>query len=67
MGVSIVRQNLMERPDYTPYCGNVECMLRMPRTHFDGEQFACHCGWRSSFESEFIDKYKSSKPLEREA
>ena len=57
--MSIVRDNLMSRPGYTPYCGAAEhCMFGMPRTRFDGEQFVCRCGWRSSFEPEFIAEYK---------
>jgi len=58
--MSIVRENLMNELDYTPYCGNGNCVGRMPRTSFDGEQFKCHaCGWRSAFEVEFIDAYKA--------
>ncbi len=57
--MSIVRENLMNKPGYTPYCGNERCP-DMPRTRFDGEQFVCPCcGWRSSFEEEFIDAYKA--------
>ena len=45
---SIVRSNLLTERFYTPYCGSVEkCSHGMPRTRFDGEQFACRCGWRS--------------------
>lgn len=57
--MSIVRDNLMNRPGYAPYCGAAEhCTFGMPRTRFDGEQFVCRCGWRSSFEPEFISEYK---------
>jgi len=56
--VSIVRDNLMTQPGYTPYCGG-QCKI-MPRTVFDGEQFNCPCcGWRSAFEPEFIAQYKT--------
>ena len=57
--MSIVRENLMKRAGYTPYCGSFECRWRMPRTHFDGEQFVCSCGWRSEFPQDFIAKYKA--------
>lgn len=54
----IVRNNLMTRNGYTPYCGAM-CST-MPRTMFDGEQFVCPCcGWRSEFPKEFINKYKA--------
>jgi hypothetical protein len=59
--VSIVRENLLTRLHYTPYCGNGDCRLRMPRATFDGEQFACPCGWRSKFEPEFIERYKAAQ------
>jgi hypothetical protein len=55
--MSIVRENLMTRPGYTPYCGSDRCSFRMPRTAFDGSQFKCQCGWRSGFEAEFIEQY----------
>ena len=51
-----VRNNLMKRPGYAPYCGNDLCMSRAP---FDGDQFKCRCGWRSSYPSDFIDGYKA--------
>lgn len=56
--MSIVRENLMNREGYTPYCGAMDCRFNMPRTRFDGQQFRCACGWRSGFEVEFIDEYK---------
>ena len=56
--MSIVRENLMNERGYTPYCGSAErCSYGMPRTRFDGSQFACRCGWRSGFEPEFIAEY----------
>lgn len=59
MQQSVVRENLMTRPGYTPYCGAETCRHRWPRTIFDGKQFECSCGWRSNFESEFIERYKA--------
>jgi len=56
MKTSIVRNNLMTVPHYTPHCGN-GCRA-MPRTRFNGEQFSCKCcGWVSSFPKEFIKDY----------
>lgn len=56
--MSIVRENLMNKPGYTPYCGNEQC-TDAPRTWFWKGQFVCPvCGWRSSFEEEFINKWK---------
>lgn len=57
--MSIVRDNLMERPGYTPYCGSEKCPYGMPRTRFVNRQFQCSCGWRSGFEPEFIVKYEA--------
>lgn len=54
--MSQVRENLMSRQGYSPYCGG--CSL-MPRTIFNGEQFECSCGWKSAFEDEFIQEYKA--------
>lgn len=58
--MSIVRRNLMEVKDYTPYCGNVRlCFGMWPRTKFNGRQFECpSCGWKSQLEKDFIDQYK---------
>lgn len=56
--MSIVRDNLMSRPGYTPYCGAVYCQRRWPRTWFNGDQFQCGCGWQSNFEQSFIEQYK---------
>lgn len=54
---SFVRNNLMTRPGYSPYCGNM-CGA-MPRTEFNGTQFECPCcGWVSEFPKDFINKYK---------
>lgn len=57
--MSIVRNNLMTRKGYSPYCGDGTCKFMMPRTYFNGKQFECSCGWKSSFESEFIISYKN--------
>lgn len=56
--MSIVRENLMNRPGYSPYCGNVDCRT-MPRSTWDGHQFKCMCGWRSEFPEDFIAEYKA--------
>jgi len=65
--MSTVRRNLMSSAGYTPYCGNERCFLNMPRTRFTGSQFACDCGWRSTFEAEFIDRYKAKWHAKPEA
>jgi hypothetical protein len=54
---SLVRQNLMDRPGYTPYCGADTCRVMWPRTRWDGAQFRCSCGWRSQFPADFIERY----------
>ncbi|MDR7024842.1 putative RNA-binding Zn-ribbon protein involved in translation (DUF1610 family) [Pseudomonas peli] len=57
--MSIVRENLMTRPGYTPYCGN-GTTCDMPRTRWTGEQFKCpHCAWTSQFPADFIAEYKA--------
>lgn len=56
--MSIIRDNLMNREGYSPYCGNMDCTRGWPRTTFDGYQFNCGCGWRSDFERGFILQYK---------
>lgn len=56
---SVVRENLMNEPGYTPYCG---AMCReMPRTRWDAakQQFTCpYCGWTSQFPYDFIMRYR---------
>ncbi len=52
--LSIVRENILTRPGYTPYCGNEKCRYHWPRTEFKRGQFECRCDWRSSYEPEFI-------------
>lgn len=56
---TIVRENLMKREGYTPYCGAFKCSFDSPRTVFDGSQFKCKCGWVSQFPPDFITRYKS--------
>lgn len=57
---SIVRQNLIEVENYSPYCGNDNCKHRNPRTNWSPqtEQFTCSCGWSSNFPIDFITRYK---------
>jgi hypothetical protein len=51
---SIVRNNLMKRPGYAPYCGGCN---RFDRATWDGQQFRHTCGWRSDFPADFIALY----------
>lgn len=63
----VVRQNLINEKEYTPYCGNnlpryAVSGCRNPRTVWNPllNQFICHeCGWISKFPDDFIEKYKS--------
>lgn len=62
---SIVRENLMTREGYTPYCGSMNPRPPIgsgcdnPRTKFNGLQFACpKCGFVTEFPEHFIQKYK---------
>lgn len=65
METSIVRENLMTREGYTPFCGNSVARDKKggcdnPRTKFDGEQFVCpNCKFRTAFPSDFIKRYKA--------
>lgn len=56
--MSTVRDNLMTRPGYSPYCGAGSCQFHWPRTRFDGRQFVCNCGWKSEFPDDFIAGYR---------
>jgi len=57
--MSIVRDNLMNRNEYAPYCGNMD-KCHAPRAPFNGKQFECpSCGWESGFDEEFISEYKT--------
>lgn len=62
--MSVVRENLMTREGYRPYCGDMKCSAGMPRTQFIKGQFECRCGWRSEFEPDFIDAYKKKWGLQ---
>lgn len=58
--MSQVRENLMTKPGYSPYCGNIDCRGNWPRTYFNGSQFVCpECGWVSKFPEDFIEEYKN--------
>jgi hypothetical protein len=57
--VSQVRENLMSREGYTPYCGKDRCSFGWPRTTWYHGQFECMCGWRSEFPAEFVEQYKA--------
>jgi hypothetical protein len=57
-GQTIVRNNMLTRRGYVPYCGRASCFSR---AQFDGEQFKCRCGWRSAIEPEFIERYKAAQ------
>jgi hypothetical protein len=57
--MSLIRDNLMTRPGYSPYCGDAMCPHGMPRTRFTKGQFQCSCGWRSGFDAEFIAQYQA--------
>lgn len=57
--MSIVRDNLMSREGYSPYCGAEKCLFRWPRTGYANGQFHCLCGWKSSYDPEFIEKYEA--------
>lgn len=66
---TIVRQNMMDDVNYRGYCGNGISRLKPggcdnPRTIWDGEQFYCpHCGWRSQFPDDFMQRYKAKHNL----
>jgi hypothetical protein len=53
--MSIVRHNLLTIKNYSPYC--IECRA-MDRMKFINNQFQCKCGYRTSFENEFIEELK---------
>lgn len=62
--VTIVRENLMNEPGYSGYCGNNISRSKQggcdnPRTKFNGKQFYCpKCGWTSQYPDDFIERYK---------
>ena len=63
--MSLIRDNLMKEPGYSPYCGSDSCWVGLMRTKFDGEQFVCRCGWRSQFPADFIAEYKAKWGIEK--
>ena len=55
--MSVIKENLMSRKGYTPYCGDLLCRL-MPRTVIIDGQFYCPaCAWESDFDEKFIEEY----------
>lgn len=58
---SIVRENLMTRKGYSPYCAKRKCASGWPRTIYNKTkmQFTCSCGWVTKFETDFIQRYKA--------
>jgi hypothetical protein len=57
---TLIRQNLMDRENYSPYC--MDCST-MARTFWNGSQFECSCcGWVSEFPSDFIERFKVKWP-----
>lgn len=64
--LTIVRENLMNEPGYTGYCGNNISRYESggcsnPRTNWIPElnQFRCpECGWISQYPEDFIKRYK---------
>lgn len=58
---SIVRSNLLSQHHYAPYCGKDYCGARWPRMVFNGHQFQCACGYKTTFEPEFIEQYKAAQ------
>lgn len=63
---TVVRENLMNEPGYTPYCGAamkpVGRQCTMPRMAWnpDLNQFKCpHCGFVTEFPADFITRYKA--------
>ena len=58
---SIVQQNLLTKPYYSPYCGNSHCFT-MSRVLWcpTKKQFVCpRCQWVSQFPNSFIAEYES--------
>lgn len=55
--MSLIQNNLMTKPGYTPYCGGFGCRTQ-PRTVFKDGQFECPaCKWRSQHNRAFIYEY----------
>lgn len=61
--LTTVRRNLLNVPDYSPYCGAERCSRENPRASWDpsSKQFICLCGWSSNFEAEFIEQYEKRR------
>jgi hypothetical protein len=62
---TIVRQNLMDNVNYTPYCGSDKDCYN-PRTVYrpvDGQFICPHCKWISQFPEDFIKRYKAKHNL----
>jgi len=59
---TVVRENLMTEPGYTPYCGApMKSRCTMPRTIWDPKlnQFKCsHCSFVTEFPADFIERYR---------
>jgi rubredoxin len=67
---TIVRQNLMDDPNYRPYCGNMDNCYN-PRTQYrpiDGQFICPNCKWISQFPADFVARYRAkhniNKPYE---
>ena len=57
---SLVRNNIMYREGYMPYCGaQARCPFNWPRMSFNGKQFTCRCGFVTRHHPEFIAEYKA--------
>lgn len=68
--LTIIRENLMNEKNYSPYCGNNIHRHKIggcfnPRTYFNGKQFVCpNCNWTSNFPDDFIERYKMKWKIE---
>lgn len=63
---TIVRQNMMDNPNYQGYCGNAwNSGCSMPRTiRMINLQSKCpECGWVSQYPEDFIKRYKEKHGL----
>lgn len=63
--LSIVRQNLIDDKNYRPYCGSMHYGCYQPRTELrtDGQFICPNCKWISSFEDDFVKRYKEKHDL----
>ena len=62
----LIRNNLLTRKGYSPYCGDDHCCRSTPRTKFNGSQFECPCGWVSEFPVDFIQQYRRRWKLDQD-